>query len=305
MRRTPAFLWPRTAEDELSAFGAFADSLCQPFVDVGGFLVPGLKASFFTSPGENVQHATAREGFTGESPSAQARSAARPWERSAEAPAGAAPHSIVGRLTDAGYNLGELETYYPVLSIVPSSLRFARVTVGVGLFRTLSFRSRLHLELPLLARVDRSPANCEPSPVPDVRAWATWEGGPLSGQRVRSHHEYPDGAICACRLHEWLMGEHPLLDYVSYCTLWIAKSLHEQYFGYYPGLQHLPPWIRRLRGREGEYCGCGAARRYRDCCMQSDQSRSLYSLARESMIARSRYRMELLQQGRTPCVSAL
>jgi hypothetical protein len=133
---------------------------------------------------------------------------------------------------------------------------------------------------------------------PDVRAWATWEGGGQRDDRIISHHQMPDGCICACREGEWIRGVHPLVDYIGYCITWIGKVLHEHEFGFWPGPQHFGPLTRARRDRPNEYCGCGSDRRYRDCCRDTDFAKSVFERWAEQYQARTAYLTELAWQGR-------
>ena len=67
------------------------------------------------------------------------------------------------------------------------------------------------------------------------------------------------------------MGQ-PLEVFIGFCMSWVAKSLHAQLCSRWPGTQHYPPWLRILRDRPDEYCGCDEqiGLVYRDCCMAKD-----------------------------------
>jgi len=308
--------------DELVAFGRTSDQMRQPFVDVGGFIVPGDVAAEFIRPGnEGVNNGTEARGQAAEG----TEGAGSP---PAEAASGTTPHTVGLRMISR--ELEELLRYHPELEVErdgSSGFPALLVQLPVGLFRGLSVRAQLVLELPLvdrhrlsypLARCGSSshlvaPASIAPvgcaftasasigRHVPDVRAWAFWMGGPLGGAPVQSHHRYPDSSICACMPGQWILGVHPLVDYVSMCITWIAKALHEQELGFYPGPQHYGPRTRRLRDQRQEFCGCGRLppKRYGECCRGSDQHLTCWEVAALDALAVMMYRSELDRQRRS------
>jgi hypothetical protein len=180
---------------------------------------------------------------------------------------------------------------------VASTEAVVYMNIPLGLIPQLPIGARLTLEVPLALPTPFTPSREFPD-VPDVRAWAVWEGGSMHGQRVVSHHSYPDHTICANLTGEWRLGVHPLHDYVAFCALWAAKSLHERLLGFYPGRQHYPAAVRVQRNRPNEFCGCGAPRRYRDCCRNRDLAMRPYELWRDAQSGRMRYLRDLARQGR-------
>lgn len=129
-----------------------------------------------------------------------------------------------------------------------------------------------------------------------VRAWSFWEQGPRDGLPITSHHQYPDDSMCVCIPYQWIRGRDYLLTYVNFCVCWIAKSLHRQLIGFYPGLQHLPPRIRRAVQVSDDYCGCGRPMRYASCCQKNDLRLTDGQLEAEAVIERSAYASELKVQ---------
>lgn len=256
-------------------------------IDVGGFVVPGDESSAFPTSGEEGLTNECRASGSGK----ETRSAARSWQRSqAEAAASGEAAHAVRTLEAAGVDDWELEGlahFYPDLRVVAGTSSFVVARMTLGLFTSLPYRASLLLEIPrspwdtatrpLLSRFEprRFEADAPVSPtfarVPPVRAWARWHGGVHHGMPVTSHHEYPDGSMCVCMPYEWIRGRDRLLDYVAYCTLWVAKTLHDGERGFYPGLQHAQPWVRLTRSAD-EYCGCGRRRRYGQCCWNLDRS---------------------------------
>jgi len=213
----------------------------------------------------------------------------------------------------AGWELEGLRDYFPDVEVVGSPSRFALLSMTAGLLRDSPIAARLYLELPLwpwdrMTRIDshfgrsqaiitRSEAPFIPMP-PPVRAWAFWQGGLLGGFPVRSHHENPDGSICACMSYEWIRGVHRLLDYAAYCTSWILKILYERAFNQYPGAQHLPPWVRLERLRLDESCGCGKLGLYRSCCWNQDRRIGSQRLTHGRLEDAAEYFDHLKKQGR-------
>lgn len=304
---TPLGPFPAAGIAALRAFGAEADRLEFPFIDVGGFIVPGLGPAAHIQPGlEDYAHGES----TGRARRARpAREEAGPptgsWQgpASSQAPAsGSPPHTFERELGRLNLDFRGLVEYHPHARVTASSAEAMLLDIPVGLFHALPGRARLTMEVSLAPR-PRLTARAlgdrgwQPT-VPDVRAWARWEGGPLAGQPVRSHHAYPDDSICACMPHEWIRGVHPLRDYVAFTILWIGKSLHEILLQRYPGRQHYGAWDRVRRDRVDEYCGCGSAELYRECCRAADLGRTLFDRWLESEVSRRHYLSELASRRR-------
>lgn len=318
---TPLGLLPQTGLAVLRAFGEEAERLEYPCIDVGGFIVPGRGPAVSDLPGEesNNHGRTAGAAWRGRPAREEAGPAAwarqRPSSSQAAAP-GASPHALEQRLNHLHLDLPGLVDYHPLARVTASTEEVVYFDIPVGLFREIPIRARLTLEVPLFSRERLSRPFVEsrvttppfelrleprlPTSVPDVRAWAVWEGGALHALRVVSHHRNPDTSICACLPHEWVRGVHPLRDYVAFCIVWIGKVLHERLLGFYPGRQHFGAFDRVRRDRVDEYCGCGSAQRYRDCCRDGDHRRTSFDRWREAMSARRQYLQELAWQGRTP-----
>jgi hypothetical protein len=295
---TPLGQIPRRVIGLVAEFGAQANRNEFPAIDVGGFIVLGREAAIHEPPSsendDDVKLERAAQGRT-------ARQQAGPEPRSRQRCAGAAPgataQAIERKLALVGVNLAELRTHYPETAVVSSSDRFAYVVSRAGLFHGLPFGAEFLLEIPTGPRVELI-GRAMPSGVPDIRAWATWSGGALHGRAVRSHHMYPDGAICACMLHEFIRGVHPIRDYAAFCAMWSAKVVHELIFGTYPGRQHYPAHARRRRDRESEFCGCGSEKSYAHCCRAADRELTALELWADAAVPRRAYFSELEAQRR-------
>lgn len=285
----------------LRDFGAEAERKEFPCIAVGGFIVPGSGPAHPLHPEkEHSAHDTERLARTASTARQEARSPARPWQGSAAAAASPAAHAVGSRLgLPEWLQLEELDDLHPEARMLFSSSSCAVLEVPVGLFRTIPQRARLMLEIPLTERVHLTRSG-RMNITPDVRAWATWNGGGRREHRITSHHEMPDGCICACREGEWIRGVHPLVDYMGYCITWIGKVLHERTFGFWPGPQHFGPLARARRDRPHEYCGCGGHRRYGDCCRDTDFAKSAFERWTEQDASRRAYLSELAWQGRAP-----
>ena len=120
----------------------------------------------------------------------------------------------------------------------------------------------------------------------------------MAGTPVISHHRQPDLSICACIPHQWVRGRDAIVDYAGMTVCWLAKVLHEQTLGWYPGLQHYPGWIRRERDRPAEFCGCGAPERYGSCHRDADQALSHQQLREAERLSRIVYFDELARERR-------
>lgn len=301
---TPLGLIAQSGLANLRAFGAQADRLEYPYMGAGGFIVPGREPAAITTPGMEHDHdaAAARKGreWHGGAPREKAGPAARARRRQTpEAAPGASARAVECRLTSLNLDLSALVAFHPLTRVVASTEMAVYLNIPIGMIPGLPIGARLTLEVPLVPRERLTGSgHGEPSDVPDVRAWAVWEGGIMHRQLIVSHHRYPDQAICANMAGEWIMGVHPLHDYVAFCVLWAAKELHNILFGFYPGPQHYPAAVRVQRDRSEEFCGCGKHRRYRDCCRDDDLAIPAYDRWRGAYVARMHYINELGGQGR-------
>jgi hypothetical protein len=297
--------------DALRQFGLQANRLIQPSIEVGGFVVPGDAAGLGST--SRLQEIKQYGPQGGEGP-AEAGSPAGAWTRSCvqTAAASEAAHPF-GALTGGTAMMGEfdeLAEYYPDVRVAASSPTLDILTLRAGLFRSLPYSARLFLEIPhsrsgtefFGAWQFRFGASAETRLrrvlVPQVRVWSFWDSGAEAGLPIMSHHEYPDGSMCVCKSDEWIRGRDLIVDYVNFCVCWIAKTLHDQLIGFYPGLQHVPAHIRRRRDRGAEYCGCGEQRRYQECCQWQDLALSNEQLIEDRESAAKQYSAELHAQRR-------
>lgn len=295
---TPAGPIPSRVIEAIGAFGEQANRDEYPLIDVGGYIVLGRAAAIHEPPRREIDDDVRLE-HAAEGRAAWQEARSEPWsrERSARAASSAEAHAVERELALAGVDLSELRTFYGHTTIVSSSDRLAYVTTRAGLFRGLPFGVEFFFEMPTVPR-DQLIVREMPSPVPDIRAWAKWVGGQVHGSRLRSHHMYPDHAICACMLHEFIRGVHPVRDYVAFCVMWSAKVLHEMVLGTYPGRQHYPAHARRRRDRLFELCGCTSEKLYKDCCRKPDRLLTAAQLWADVAVPRRIYLSELRAQGR-------
>ncbi|MHB2032906.1 MAG: hypothetical protein ACYCVE_05990 [Gemmatimonadaceae bacterium] len=208
-------------------------------------------------------------------------------------------------MTTAKDILGELREHGIIRRIPSTSPRFVLAQIEIGLFENLPFRANLFLEIPVMPReqlraddwwalpLNASAGLLPMSVVPDMRAWSVWDGGPDDHRLVRSHHIFPDESMCVCMPGEWQLERDPLVEYVDFCTIWIAKALHEREFGFYPGPQHYPARRRVERDRPNEYCGCGREKRYEVCCRRKDQALTVPQRLLDEMEGRLGYLRQL------------
>lgn len=298
---TPIGLVSESAVRRLQAFGKEADRRQLPRIDVGGLIVPGLSLSENSGSGyQRGQDVTAgREGqFPWRESSRRANAQGHEGSQPSTPLPSETPHAIRHGLTQANLDVAGLVKYFPASHVTAQREGLVYLSMQVQLFEELPLGARLLLEVPLAERTRLSRPSVLPTPVPDVRAWAVWEGGPSHGRVVRSHHQNPEGAICACMPHEWLLGVHPLRDYAAFCVLWTAKLLHEQWFGRYPGQQHYHAFARVQRDRQDEYCGCGGMNSYAACCRESDRREATLTHWRNAKLASAQYLRELAAQRR-------
>lgn len=102
-----------------------------------------------------------------------------------------------------------------------------------------------------------------------VRSWAFWDNHQWIGPR---HTNFNDGSICSYEPTDgtWRPGES-LVDLLNLHTLWIARHLHLEMFGFWPGRQVMHFRYERLSELPpNELCGCGSSKSYGDCCRASD-----------------------------------
>src|SRR4029079_16152381 len=265
-------------------------------IAAGGFVVSGRRNAIPFVPGEedcnDGQREQARE---------KAGPATGPRQRpQAEAAATGAPAHAVERNPALRGLLGELEDYGAKITVVQRSDRFVMLRTSVGLFESLPFRGQLFLDIPLIARTELRRGLPKNGVVPDVRAWSRWLRGPSGAAGpIPSHHAYPDGSMCVCMTAEWHLDRDPILRYMDFCVLWMARSLHDQLIGFYPGPQHYGEKVRVERDRGDEFCGCGRAAPYALCHRGADFAMPWLERVFRHYSARQAYLNELEWQGRS------
>ena len=291
--------------NEVRAFGtAIKSGRLPPIAGSGLIVLADQKPLDHNGQGkEDCDHAD-RQGEGSEEARPSARSRARP---SGQAAAPGSPAHALGDRVSRELQLDELSESYADVSVFGSSSSAVWVRVPILVFNTLREPVYLSLEVPR-----------EPTPrtwrysalvprqavthvfVPDVRAWAATG----SGFRIRSHHEYSDGSICAYMQGEWVWGVHPLLELVDWYSYWVAKSIHLQLFDEWPGPQHCPALMHLRRNAVNECCHCGASTLWASCHRPSDLMRDPYDIVMEAEHARVAYLRELFLQGRPPRFNA-
>ena len=202
------------------------------------------------------------------------------------------PQTLGGRLSDL-LKLEELEQCYPSSSIVRCSSGFALMEIDVGVIRSLPYRGRLLLEIPLGNPCGPVPVPVGADFVPAVRVWARWQ----DGISPTADHMYPDSSLCTYMAGEWIWGRDPLHVLVEWSTCWLAKTLHLEFFNWWPGRQHCSPWVAVRRKMLDEYCRCGKAKRYQECHYPEDRQRMPYDLLREEWAGASAYLREVRRRG--------
>ena len=296
-------------------------------VGLGGVIVPGVGAFADFHPGKEYETHEPR------SEREAAGSAAGPWSGPRPSPtetaAGSSAHTV-GHLTStlsdrfggwrgSGVTEQEIEglaVYYPDAALTASSSRYAYLMLHANPFPALGAGFKMMYEIPhprtVIAVGDhykmnvnsawtRVTGDADPATVlmvPAIRAWARWQGGPLHGAPVVSHHQMPDMSMCVCLPHQWIRGPHLLIDFVSMSVLWTAKLLHERFVGSYPGRQHYAALARRQRDRRWEFCGCGADKRYDACHRADDTCTPLEELSLEHDLGRRQYLKQLYRECR-------
>lgn len=278
---------------ELRAFGEDAQQLKFPSVAPGGFIVPGPESATNCILGkeESSHGRKAREG-----PETRAGKEAG---IAPEAAAPGPPAHALGPISPSAL-VEELRDYGAPITVARSSGRFAQLRLPVGLFQSLPVRAELMLEVPLITRRQlRVGLSSIEAIVPDVRAWSWWTRGMAATGLIRSHHQYPDRSMCVCLTIEWRLGRDSLITYVDYCVMWIAKVLHDQLVGFYPGRQHYGEKVRVERDRMSEYCGCGGLLPYSQCHRDADQALSTFERNRRHFVSQQAYLAELDHQDRS------
>jgi hypothetical protein len=121
-------------------------------------------------------------------------------------------------------------------------------------------------------------------PMRPVRAWAFWTrviGFEWVGPR---HTNAVDGSICAFNPSEgtWQIGGS-LVELIDHYTIWAFLQLHLERLHWWPGKQTAQFIHERLTElNDNEWCGCSPdAKRYADCCKQSDLASDRFQAAVE------------------------
>lgn len=311
--------------EPLRAFGVAADVPDGPMVriETGGFIIPGHAPAPVSRPGKKGRHCHAEERLAGREEArpasgsghralgrfqargsnGQALGSAEQTRPSASGtvptggarPAPEAPSSpqTLGRRLSEMLKLEELEQCYPSASIVRCSSGFALMAVDVGVIRSLPYRGRLLLEIPLDDPHGPVPVPVGADFVPAVRVWAVWK----DGIRPTADHMYPDASLCTYMKGEWIWGRDPLHVLVDWSTCWLAKTLHLEFFNRWPGPQHCSPWVAMRRKMLDEYCRCGSAKRYHECHYREDREQTPYALVRDEWAGTSGYLREVRRRG--------
>lgn len=304
--------------DDLRAFGAEVDRLTVLHaIEVGGFIAPGGEVSGSSRPGREEEDDARKEGQgSGRGPAAGSRSR---LGEPAGPRAGAAIEAIRRRVSTS-LEFGGLVELYPRLRELPSpsGSNFSYLKIPVGVFRALPRDAVLVFEIPHdgprepVAGLPRQPDGSAvspwrtrwPIPVPDIRVWAFWSEGLL----VNSFHQYPDRSACVHMVRgprSWVWGLHPFKLLVHWSVFWIAKELYEREFGRWPGLHHCSGYIRALRDKPNEWCGCGRvegkgdADRYRNHCRPEDMRKTPIERCQHFVVAQKSYLTELRRRGRS------
>jgi hypothetical protein len=274
---------------ELELFAEEAENFRFPLIDVGGVILPGESAVGAIQPGEG-QESGENQGTQTRS---EARSATGSRQRSpAEAASGARARPVECRLIDR--ELEELKRYHPQATVIFNSSSFVIQRIPIRLFSSLPYTASLVLEIP---RVPFFPSPMRPlraQSVPDVRAWAFW-----GDQRaIASHHQLPDGSMCAYFPDQGRLGVTRLYEIVGMCICWVAKCLCNQVFDRWPGPQHYGQLAMRLRDRPDEFCGCGRQQRYGQCHRAEVEATPFRDLLMASLGGNMMYARELRSQNR-------
>lgn len=321
--------------EPLRAFGAAADVPDGPNINMkeGGFIIPGHVPVPTSNPGkkdtyfhatqqvgglkearrgsglrkrahgrsetsgstEETHRAAGKAGATGEThPTTGEASPTARETRPTTIATGASTHTL-GRRLSVLLRLEELEHWYPSSRIVRRSSSLALMSVDVGVIRSLPYRGRLLLEIPLdnPRGLIPFPGPTTPAFVPIVRVWARWR----DGVRPVGDHVYPDASVCAYMPGEWIWGRDPLHVLLDWYTSWLAKSLHLQFLNRWPGPQHCSARVAMRRKMLDEYCRCGGPKQYGECHYPEDSQRSSYDLSCEEWTGASGYLWEVRRRG--------
>jgi hypothetical protein len=282
--------------EELRAFGQAANQELYPRIAEGGRIVPvRALAGVYNRRKERNHGQSERAGAE------EAGSAAGSWQRpQAQAGSSGSPAHALGHRVGERLRLEELLENYPGTTLLQHSSRFALLSVPTQVLSSLEVPVWLVLDVPLVGPFDPGQADPHIPFVPDVRAWAVFGDGIL----LRSYHEYPDGSICAYMRGQWILGRDSLHEFVDWCTLWVAKTLHLKIFDTWPGPQHCSPLVMVQRNRPNEYCHCGSSRRWKDCHMTEDRTRTSYALSQEMALGARVYNEELERRGRDHAIAS-
>lgn len=119
-------------------------------------------------------------------------------------------------------------------------------------------------------------------PLSPVRSWAFWTTA-ISFEWIGPRHTNAvDGSVCAFNPNDgtWKNGGN-LVELIDQYTMWALCHLHLEKLHWWPGQQTAEFVYERLTElNDNEWCGCGPdAKRYQDCCKQSDQAADRFQAA--------------------------
>lgn len=274
---------------ELRAFGRAADLHRLHRVGVGGRIVPDGSVSPRAVRGKEM---TSYEHERAGAEEAGSEAGQGPRQGPPSAGGGAAAHPLQSGLADA-VRLEEVLDYYPGWTCESTSSGTSLFRLPVHPFGTLPYHGILLIEIPNEMPEWVGGLVSHRASAPHLRAWSSWH----FGVRVRAHHEYPDESMCVHMAGEWRLGRDRLLIYAAFCVLWMAKALHLQLLGRWPGVQHYPAHVRVKRAAYEEFCGCGAKAIYNDCHRAEDETRSPYSRFAELVSSERQYLEEIRARG--------
>lgn len=267
---------------ELREFGKLADAGGFPSMHTSGTIrLPTVSQQEVLNEGKRREEA--------EEAGSSAGSWQGPWREAASTrEASPAERSLVG----AVLGLTELVEHYPETGVLHSSNPRIILVVPARIFSSINYPVHFLVESDIASwrahHYRRSGVF-----VPDVRAWAFAEPGFL----IRSHHQYPDGSICAHMPGQWIATRDALVDLIDWYVCWVAKTLYSARLGRWPGPQHCSSFTRVVRDRPEEFCGCGHDLRYADCCRARDLEGTLYDHFHEECRVRKLYLQEVEGRG--------
>lgn len=251
----------RKIREQLQEIGRQLDRRQYPLIYNGGVVRPGDSTIDSPAPGEAVDHDSKRSRRS--TTRSGKRTSRRQGPASRPGSSGRAPSLINTELRETyAAQLDELYSAYPGTKIWYQAEGLWLLTESI-ILPNLGKKATFFTALPY-------------SDAWFQKSWGFWATS-VSWEWIGPRHtNFPDGSICAFEPTDrtWMPGGN-IVKLLDLYTLWALRHEHLRKLGRWPGHQYVP-WVyeRTEELQDEEFCGCGAERRYRDCCKNGDLAQS-------------------------------